>query len=252
MSGINWVRLESLWATARRGLALLFAIALGGLAIGLAFGLSQLNYPVIVENLDRLASGVGLTLQLLALALVVGAALALPIGIARAGGNRLAAGYIFIFRGTPLLVQIFLIYYGIGQFAFIRDSFLWPVLREPFWCAIIAFALNTAAYQAEILRGAIQAVPRGEVEAARAIGMSRRLALRRIILPSALRIGFPAYSNEVILMLKGTALASTVTLLDLTGMARTVIARTYMPVEIFLVAGLIYLLLTLVFTQVFR
>jgi polar amino acid transport system permease protein len=163
-----------------------------------------------------------------------------------------AYSYIFVFRGTPLLVQIFLVYYGLGQFQAVRASALWPILREPYWCAIIAFALNTGAYTAEILRGAIGAVPVGEVEAAKAFGMSRTLSLRRIILPRALRIALPAYGNEVILMLKGSALASTITLLDLTGMARTIIARTYMPVEIFLAAGLIYLAITFVFVQLFR
>jgi polar amino acid transport system permease protein len=162
-----------------------------------------------------------------------------------------AYAYIFFFRGTPLLVQIFLIYYGLGQFESVRTGVLWPIVREPFWCAIIAFALNTGAYTAEILRGAIQAVPVGEVEAARAFGMSTALMYRRIVLPRALRIAFPAYGNEIILMLKGSALASTITLLDLTGMARTIIARTYMPVEIFLAAGAIYLAITFVFTRLF-
>ncbi|MGB0682514.1 MAG: ABC transporter permease [Magnetovibrionaceae bacterium] len=215
-----------------------------------------MNYEVIFDNLPRLGEGVWLTIELLVLALLVGMAIALPVALGRVSANpvlnRSAKTYIFFFRGTPLLVQIFLIYYGLGQFETLRESALWPILREPYWCAIIAFALNTGAYQAEILRGAIQAVPKGEIEAARAIGMSRSLAMRRIILPSALRVGFPAYSNEVILMLKGTALASTITLLDLTGMARTVISRTYMPVEIFLAAGVFYLGLTFLLTQGFQ
>ncbi|MFW5970279.1 MAG: ABC transporter permease, partial [Halofilum sp. (in: g-proteobacteria)] len=160
--------------------------------------------------------------------------------------------YIFFFRGTPLLIQIFLVYYGLSQFETIRDSFLWPILREAYWCAIIAFTLNTAAYTAEILRGAIQSVPAGEVEAAKAIGMGRWMRLRRVVLPRAFRIALPAYSNEVILMLKGSALASTVTLLDLTGVARTLIAKTYMPIELFLAAGLFYLAITAVVLQGFR
>ncbi len=253
---ITWVRAEQIWQTTRQSLAILLWVSLVVLAVALGYGLTNLNYSVILNNMPKLAEGVWLTLELLALGLLVGSLIALPLGIARAqssGRWRQAAGaYIFIFRGTPLLVQIFLIYYGLGQFESVRESAFWPILREPYWCAIIAFALNTGAYQGEILRGAIQAVSKGEIEAARAIGMSRLLTLRRIILPAALRIGFPAYTNEVILMLKGTALASTVTLLDLTGMARTVIARTYMPVEIFLASGLIYLLLTFGFTQIFR
>ena len=197
-----------------------------------------------------------MTVELVVLSLVVGMILALPAALARVSRRWWlrwpAFAYIFFFRGTPLLVQIFLIYYGLGQFETVRNSALWPILREPYWCAIIAFALNTGAYTAEIFRGAIQAVPVGEVEAATAFGMSRPLALRRIILPRAFRIALPAYGNEVILMLKGSALASTITLLDLTGMARTIIARTYMPVEIFLAAGLIYLAMTFTFVQLYR
>jgi polar amino acid transport system permease protein len=215
-----------------------------------------MNLDVITASLPKLLQGAALTLDLVALSLLAGAAIALPLALMRVSERwwlRVPAyAYIFVFRGTPLLVQIFLVYYGLGRFEGVRASALWPILREPYWCAIIAFALNTGAYTAEILRGAIQAVPVGEVEAAKAFGMSRALSLRRIILPRALRIALPAYGNEVILMLKGSALASTITLLDLTGMARTIIARTYMPVEIFLAAGLIYLAITFVFVQLFR
>lgn len=215
-----------------------------------------MNVDVILANLPKLLQGAVLTLELVALSLVVGGLLALPLALMRVSERWWlrwpAYAYVFVFRGTPLLVQIFLVYYGLGQFEAVRASVLWPILREPYWCAIIAFALNTGAYTAEILRGAIQAVPVGEVEAAKAFGMSRALSLRRIILPRAFRIALPAYGNEVILMLKGSALASTITLLDLTGMARTIIARTYMPVEIFLAAGLVYLAITFVFVQLFR
>jgi polar amino acid transport system permease protein len=215
-----------------------------------------MNLEVIIDNIPKLLEGAVLTLELVALALVVGMVFALPTALMRVSANWLLRGpayaYIFFFRGTPLLVQIFLIYYGLGQFDAVRESALWPIVREPFWCAIIAFALNTGAYTAEIFRGGIQAVPRGQIEAARAVGMSRSVCYRRIILPQAWRIAMPAYGNEVILMLKGSALASTITLLDLTGMARTIIARTYMPVEIFLAAGVIYLALTFLFTNAFR
>jgi polar amino acid transport system permease protein len=215
-----------------------------------------MNLDVIGTNLPRLLEGTLLTLELVAIALILGMALALPIALMRVSGrfwlSLPAYAYIFFFRGTPLLVQIFLVYYGLGQFPAVRESILWPILREPYWCAIIAFALNTGAYTAEILRGAIQAVPAGEIEAAHAFGMSTALAYRRIILPRAFRIGAAAYSNEVILMIKASALASTITLLDLTGMARTIIARTFTPVEIFLAAGLIYLAMVFAFTFVFR
>ncbi|PKM26879.1 MAG: ABC transporter permease, partial [Gammaproteobacteria bacterium HGW-Gammaproteobacteria-12] len=166
--------------------------------------------------------------------------------------RALPYGYIFFFRGTPLLVQLFLVYYGLAQFDAVRQGPLWPYLRSPYWCAIITMTLHTAAYIAEILRGAIQAVPPGEVEAARALGMSRAKTMFYIVLPRAARIGLPAYSNEVILMLKASALASTVTLLELTGMARTIIARTYLPVEIFFAAGLFYLAIAFVLVRAFR
>ena len=182
--------------------------------------------------------------------------LALPMGIARASQNfyvrALPYAYIFFFRGTPLLVQLFLVYYGMAQFEVVRKSALWPYLRDPYWCAIITMTLHTAAYIAEIIRGAIQAVPPGEVEAARALGMSRAQTMLHIILPRAMRIGLPAYSNEVILMLKASALASTITLVELTGAARTVIARTYLPVEFFFAAGVIYLIIAFVLVQGFK
>ncbi|WP_122669182.1 ABC transporter permease [Pseudomonas viridiflava] len=215
-----------------------------------------MNWEVIIKWLPRLAQGATLTLELVAIAVIAGLILAIPLGIARASRHwpvrTLPYAYIFFFRGTPLLVQLFLVYYGLAQFDAVRTSSLWPYLRDPFWCAVITMTLHTAAYIAEILRGAIQAVPPGEVEAARALGMSKWKALFYIVLPRAARIGLPAYSNEVILMLKASALASTVTLLELTGMARTIIARTYMPVEIFFAAGLFYLVMAFVLVQGFR
>ncbi|MEE4621849.1 ABC transporter permease [Pseudomonas alliivorans] len=215
-----------------------------------------MNWDVIIKWLPRLAQGATLTLELVAIAVIAGLILAIPLGIARASRHlpvrALPYAYIFFFRGTPLLVQLFLVYYGLAQFDAVRQSSLWPYLRDPFWCAVITMTLHTAAYIAEILRGAIQAVPPGEVEAARALGMSNWKALFYIVLPRAARIGLPAYSNEVILMLKASALASTVTLLELTGMARTIIARTYMPVEIFFAAGMFYLVMAFVLVQGFR
>lgn len=215
-----------------------------------------MNWQVIVDSLPALAGGALLTIQLVALSVVLGLAIAIPTALARVARpwwiKALPFAFIFFFRGTPLLVQIFLVYYGMSQFEAIRESFAWPVLREAYWCAIIAFTLNTAAYTAEILRGAIQSVPAGEIEAAKAVGMGRWLRLRRVVLPRAFRMALPAYSNEVILMLKGSALASTITLLDLTGVARTIIARTYMPIELFLAAGAFYLVITAVILQGFR
>lgn len=215
-----------------------------------------LNWAVIIKWLPKLAQGATLTLELVAIAVIAGLLLAIPLGIARSSRlwyvRTLPYCYIFFFRGTPLLVQLFLVYYGLAQFDAVRESFMWPYLRDPFWCATATMTLHTAAYIAEILRGAIQAIPPGEIEAARALGMSRPKALFYIILPRAARIGLPAYSNEVILMLKASALASTVTLLELTGMARTIIARTYLPVEIFFAAGLFYLLMSYVLVHFFK
>ena len=215
-----------------------------------------MNWDVILKYLPQLAQGAILTLELVAIAVLAGLIVALPLGIARASRHwyvrALPYCYIFFFRGTPLLVQLFLVYYGLAQFDAVRESALWPYLRDPFWCATVTMTLHTAAYIAEILRGAIQAIPPGEIEAARALGMSRGKALFYIMLPRAARIGLPAYSNEVILMLKASALASTVTLLELTGMARTIIARTYLPVEIFFAAGVFYLVISFLLVQGFK
>jgi polar amino acid transport system permease protein len=181
--------------------------------------------------------------------------LSIPLALLRISRNRWAAwpasGYILFFRGTPLLVQLFIIYYGLAQFQTIRESFMWPILREPHWCAIIALSLNTTAYTAEIFRGAIQSVPWGQIEAGLSLGMSRLLLFRRIIVPKAIVFALPGYTNEVILLLKGSALASTVTIMELTGVTRNIIARTFKPIELFLVAGCIYLLLTFIITRLF-
>ena len=159
-----------------------------------------MNWDVIIKWLPKLAQGATLTLELVAVAVIAGLLLAIPLGIARASRNSyirtLPYGYIFFFRGTPLLVQLFLVYYGLAQFDAVRQGPLWPYLRDPFFCAALTMTLHTAAYIAEILRGAIQAVPVGEVEAARALGMSKAKALIYIVLPRAARIGLPAYSNE--------------------------------------------------------
>lgn len=214
-----------------------------------------MDFAFIWSILPRLLDGVVVTLTLLALSVVCGLTLAFPIALARLSANPLlwvpAYGYIFFFRGSPLLVQLFLIYYGLGQFEAVRLSIWWPILREAYWCAAIACALNTAGYTAEILRGAIQAVPRGEIEAGRACGMSRLLIFRRIILPKAIRLALPAYQNEVIFLLKGTALVFTITVVDLMGAANLVRARTFRVYEPLLAAGAIYLAITFVLTRLF-
>lgn len=215
-----------------------------------------MDFSVVLEYFPRLLQGAWVSLQLVALSVVLGGIFALPIALARISSvawiRAIPFAYIFFFRGTPLLVQIFLVYYGASQFEAVRDSILWPILREPYWCAIIAFTLNTSAYTAEIFRGAIQAIPHGEVEACKVIGMTKAQMYRRILLPRAFGIVLPAYGNEIILMLKGSALASTITILDLTGMARTIIARTYTPIEIFMAAGVVYLAISMVIIAIFR
>jgi arginine/ornithine transport system permease protein len=154
--------------------------------------------------------------------------------------------------GTPLLVQLFLLYYGLSQFEVVRNSLLWLVLCLVSFCVVVVFVINTCAYTTEILHGAMKAVPAGEVEAARALGMSRATTFRRIVLPSALRRSLPAYSNEVVLMLHGTSLASVVTLHDLTGVAREVNAVNYLPFEAFITAALCYLAITVVLVGAFH
>lgn len=203
----------------------------------------------IIESLPLYASGLGLTLQLLAIALLAGGLAALPLALLRVHPSLWVHGPVWCFtyalRGTPLLVQLFLVYYGLAQFELVRASFAWPWLQSAWFCACLAFALNTCAYTTEIIAGALRATPHGEVEAARALGLSPAQVWRRIVLPSALRRALPAYGNEVVLMLHGTALASVVTLLDLTGAAREVNSRHYLPFEAFLTAGAIYLAVTL-------
>ena len=160
--------------------------------------------------------------------------------------------YIYVFRGTPLLIQMYIIYYGLAQFEVVRESLLWPVLREAYWCALLSFALNTAAYTGEILRGAIANTPHGEVEAARSVGMSGWKLHSRIVLPSAFRRALPAYGNEVIFMLHGCALAGVITLVDLFGAARIVNSRHFVPFESFIAAGAFYLCLTFLIAWLFK
>ncbi len=215
-----------------------------------------MNIEAIIESLPNYLDGMGVTLQLLAVALLIGLVLAIPLGVARASDNKWWSWPVWVFtyvmRGTPLLVQLFLVYYGLAQFEVVRESALWPWFSSAWFCAMLTFALNTAAYTAEIIAGAIRAIPFGEVEAARSLGMSRWRVLIRIILPSSMRRALPAYSNEVIMMLHGTSLASVVTLVDLTGAAREMYARTYLPFEAFITVGLFYLALTFVLVGIFR
>jgi octopine/nopaline transport system permease protein len=214
----------------------------------------MMDLAFLWETLTSLLSGVPLTLKLASSSVAIGAAVASLLASMRmspiAGLAWLARAYVFVFRGTPLLVQIFLVYYGLGQFRPALQGFgLWAFFREPYWCALVALTLNTAAYTSEIIRGGLLAVPQGQVEAARAHGMSRFLLLRRIVLPIALRQAMPAYGNEIILMIKATSLASTITLMEVTGIAHKLISESYRAVEIFLCAGAIYLVLNFAVTR---
>lgn len=214
------------------------------------------DYTVIWENLPLYFSGVGVTLKILLISLAFGLALAVPLGLMRVSKSPLvnfpAWLYTYVIRGTPMLVQLFLIYYGLAQFEAVRESVLWPYLSSATFCACMAFAINTSAYSAEILAGSLKATPHGEIEAAKAMGMSRFKLYRRILLPSALRRALPQYSNEVIMMLHTTSLASIVTLIDITGAARTVSSQYYMPFEAFITAGLFYLMLTFILVRLFK
>ncbi|WP_077500375.1 ABC transporter permease subunit [Sinorhizobium sp. A49] len=216
----------------------------------------MIDLPFIYDAFVQLCSGIPLTLQLMAVSVASGAVLAIALAAMRLSSwpplDLLARIYIFIFRGTPLLVQLYLIYYGLSQFPELRKTFLWPFLREAYWCAALALALNTAAYSAEIIRGGVLSVPTGQIEAARAYGMSGFTLIRRIIAPQALRQMLPGYSNEVILMVKSTALASTITMMEVTGLAAKLISATYRPVEIFIAAGAIYLLLNFIVSRLFK
>ena len=151
-----------------------------------------------------------------------------------------------------MLVQLYLLYYGLAQFEAVRESFMWPYLSSATFCACLAFAINTSAYTAEILAGSLKATPHGEIEAAKAMGMSRGKLYRRILLPSALRRALPQYSNEVIMMLHTTSLASVVTLIDITGAAKTVSSQYYLPFEAYITAGLFYLVLTFILVRLFK
>ena len=207
----------------------------------------------MADVMNKLLQGVPLLLNLAVFSIIIGVILAFLIARMRMSDSlpvRWAGRvYVLIFRGTPLLLLLFLIYYGLGQFPTIRASFLWPFLRDAYWCSLLALVLNTAASGSELIRGGLMAVPHGAVEAARAFGMSRLLLFRRIILPIALRHALPAYTSEIILMIKATSQASIVTLLEVTGIANKLISETYRALEIFICAALIYLVIVFVVTR---
>ena len=215
-----------------------------------------MDFELMINSFPKLLGAAVITLKLLTVSLIIGLFIGLLFAILRLNKNifinRFAYGYSYLFRGTPLLVQIFIIYFGLGQIEYLRTTFLWTILKEPYWCAIIAFALNTGAYTSEILRSAFQTIKPGIIEAGKSLGISSRVIFYKIQIPIAIRQSLPAYGNEIILMMKGTSLASTVTIMDLTGVAKYIISTTFRPVEVFIVAGGIYLFMTFIIHNIIK
>jgi His/Glu/Gln/Arg/opine family amino acid ABC transporter permease subunit len=214
-----------------------------------------MDFSIIFENLHRYQEGLWITLQLTSLSVTIGLFLALILALMKNTTNPILSGfarcYIYVIRGTPLLVQLYLVYYGLSQLEIVRESFLWIFFREPYLCALFALTLNTSAYGAEIIRGAIKQTSLYEIEASYAFGMSKVQCYRRVIFPSVVRQAMPAYFNEIILMLHATSLVSTITIVDITGVARMLNSRYYAPFEAFISAGIIYLLLTILLVSIF-
>ena len=215
-----------------------------------------MDLELMINSLPKLLNAAVITLKLLSVSLIIGLFIGLFFAILRLNKNifinKFAYGYSYIFRGTPLLVQIFIIYFGLGQIEYLRSTILWVILKEPYWCAIIAFALNTGAYTSEILRSAFQTIKPGIIEAGKSLGIPNKVVFYKIQIPIAIRQSLPAYGNEIILMMKGTSLASTVTLMDLTGVAKYIISTTFKPIEVFIVAGGIYLFMTFIIHNVIK
>ena len=209
-----------------------------------------MDIDLMIVSFPKLLGATVITLKLLSLSLFFGLLIGLMFAVLRLNKNsivnKFSYGYSYVFRGTPLLVQIFIIYFGLGQLEYFRLTFLWVVFKEPYWCAIIAFALNTGAYTSEILRSAFETIKPGIVEAGKSLGISNKVIFYKVQVPIAIKQSLPAYGNEIILMMKGTSLASTVTLMDLTGTAKYIISTTFKPIEVFIVAGSIYLFMTFI------
>ena len=215
-----------------------------------------MDIELMINSFPKLLSAAVITLKLLSVSLIIGLFIGLFFAILRLNKNifisKFAYGYSYVFRGTPLLVQIFIIYFGLGQIEYLRSTVLWVILKEPYWCAIIAFALNTGAYTSEILRSAFQTIKPGIIEAGKSLGISNKVIFYKIQIPIAIRQSLPAYGNEIILMMKGPSLASTVTIMDLTGVAKYIISTTFKPIEVFIVAGGIYLFMTFIIHNVIK
>ena len=216
----------------------------------------MIDWSVIAGSIPEFLSGLKVTLILLAISLATGLLLSVPLAVARVSSNVFVSKpvwlYTYVIRGTPLLVQLFIIYYGFAQIEFIRQSAAWELFREAWFCAWLAFSINTTAYTTEIIAGALRATPAGEVEAAKSLGMSTFDLYRRILLPGAMRRALPQYSNEAVGMMHATAIASTVTLVDLTRVARDVYANHLATVEAFGTVAVFYFVLTFSLIGIFR
>lgn len=214
-----------------------------------------MNWDLIAEHWQLFARGAGISLALTAGAAVLGLLMSVPLAFARNSGQRLCAqavaAFTFVVRGTPALVQLYLVYYGLSQFELVRNSLLWPWLTNAGFCALLTFAINTTAYTTEIFCGALRSLPGGEIEAGQSFGMSRWALMRRIQVPAMLRRALPQYANEIIMLLHMTSLAGLVTLLDITGAARFINAEFYLAFEPFITAGALYLLITLLLIRLF-
>ena len=215
-----------------------------------------MDLELMINSLPKLLNAAVITLKLLSVSLIIGLFIGLFFAILRLNRNiyinRFAYGYSYVFRGTPLLVQIYLIYFGLGSIKAIRESFLWIILKEPFWCGVLALTINTIAYGSEIFRGGIQSVSKGQIESGKSLGFNKFGIYRRIVFPIALRQVLPTYGNELILMVKATSLVSLTTYMEMTGIARKIMAKTFAPVEAFVAAGIFYLLLNFMMVQLVK
>ena len=209
-----------------------------------------MRLELMYESFFKIVEGIPLTLQVVSISTILGIFLAVAVALMRISGNRLmslpAYYFVYLIRGTPLLLQLYFVYYGLSQFEAVRESILWPILKEPYWCGIITLTISTGAYSSEIIRGGILSVSKNYIEASGALGLSQIKTFMLITLPITVRQALPAYGNELILMVKASSLISIVTLMEITGIARTIISKTYAPVEIFLVAGSIYLVINFI------
>ena len=215
-----------------------------------------MDFQLIISNFLIVITGIDETILLVLISLSIGLFISIFFALARISSikslSQIVYYYIFVIRGTPLLVQIYLIYFGLGSIKAVRESFLWMLLKEPFWCGVIALVINTVAYTTEIFRGGIQSVTKGQIESCQSLGMTRFAMYSKIILPCAFRQALPAYGNEIILMVKATSLVSLTTYMEMTGIARSIMYKTFAPVEAFIAAGSIYLFLNFLVVQFIR